>query len=95
MDRAIRIFWWTGSVEKNKFLALMSWDSLCQPKYCRGLAFGRFWDGFWHQDLPPSGLLPFGVNIATPQISGLLSCLGMPRPTMMVEFGGVTILPYP
>ncbi|PON79623.1 hypothetical protein PanWU01x14_008550, partial [Parasponia andersonii] len=32
IDAAARKFWWTGSLDRNKFLALKAWDSLCQPK---------------------------------------------------------------
>ncbi|PON91867.1 hypothetical protein TorRG33x02_124650 [Trema orientale] len=44
MDKAVRKFWWTGSLEKNKFLALTCWDMVCQPKSRGGLGIRRFSD---------------------------------------------------
>ncbi|PON76413.1 hypothetical protein PanWU01x14_034670 [Parasponia andersonii] len=44
LDKLIRRFWWTGSLEKNRYLALIAWDKICQPKLRGGLGIRRFKD---------------------------------------------------
>uniref|UniRef100_A0A803Q980 Reverse transcriptase domain-containing protein n=1 Tax=Cannabis sativa TaxID=3483 RepID=A0A803Q980_CANSA len=44
LDALIRKFWWNGSLEKQRFLATISWDSLCRPKWSGGLGFRRMED---------------------------------------------------
>lgn len=36
-----RRFWWIQGAEVSRYLALRSWDSLCQPKKHGGLGFRR------------------------------------------------------
>ncbi|KAL0402409.1 UNVERIFIED_CONTAM: putative ribonuclease H protein [Sesamum latifolium] len=46
LDSTVRRFWWktTASEENNQFLALKSWNSICQPKSKGGLSFRKFSD---------------------------------------------------
>ncbi|KAF4346205.1 hypothetical protein G4B88_004929 [Cannabis sativa] len=44
MDQAIRKFWWTGSTEKDRYLALANWNSLCTPLEDGDLNFKKFED---------------------------------------------------
>lgn len=44
LDGLVRRFWWTGGLQKKKYLALGAWDSFCRPKQCGGLGFRRFRD---------------------------------------------------
>uniref|UniRef100_A0A803Q1M2 Reverse transcriptase domain-containing protein n=1 Tax=Cannabis sativa TaxID=3483 RepID=A0A803Q1M2_CANSA len=42
LDKLIRRFWWIGSVDKNCYLALKNWDSICVPRKWGGLSFKKF-----------------------------------------------------
>uniref|UniRef100_A0A803QEP6 Reverse transcriptase n=1 Tax=Cannabis sativa TaxID=3483 RepID=A0A803QEP6_CANSA len=44
LDVIIRKFWWSGRLDKQRFLATVSWDSLCRPKVSGGLGFRRMED---------------------------------------------------
>uniref|UniRef100_A0A803QNY7 Reverse transcriptase n=1 Tax=Cannabis sativa TaxID=3483 RepID=A0A803QNY7_CANSA len=44
IDRAIRKFWWSGKVEKDRYLALASWEKLCKPTVQGGLGFRKLED---------------------------------------------------
>ncbi|XP_030478283.1 uncharacterized protein LOC115695353 [Cannabis sativa] len=44
LDAIIRRFWWSGRLEKQRFMATVSWDSLCRPKVSGGLGFRRMED---------------------------------------------------
>ncbi|XP_060969747.1 uncharacterized mitochondrial protein AtMg00310-like [Cannabis sativa] len=41
MDSLIRKFWWTGGNDKDRYMALIKWDSLCCPKAMGGLGFRK------------------------------------------------------
>ncbi|KAF4363009.1 hypothetical protein F8388_020525 [Cannabis sativa] len=44
MDQAVRKYWWTGNADKERFLALIDWNSLCLPLDRGGLNFKKFED---------------------------------------------------
>ncbi|KAF4380050.1 hypothetical protein F8388_018174 [Cannabis sativa] len=44
MDQALRKFWWMGSTEKDRYLALTNWNTLCTPLEDGDLNFKRFED---------------------------------------------------
>ncbi|KAH7533562.1 hypothetical protein FEM48_Zijuj04G0144400 [Ziziphus jujuba var. spinosa] len=44
MDTAIRRFWWGAKEGSKHYLALKSWNLLCQPKALGGLGFRKFKD---------------------------------------------------
>ncbi|KAM6552325.1 hypothetical protein CsatB_002133 [Cannabis sativa] len=44
LDAIIRKFWWNGRLDKQRFLATISWDALCRPKCTGGLGFRRMED---------------------------------------------------
>uniref|UniRef100_A0A803Q0W1 Reverse transcriptase domain-containing protein n=1 Tax=Cannabis sativa TaxID=3483 RepID=A0A803Q0W1_CANSA len=44
IDSIIRRFWWIGGSEKERFMALISWDCLCRPLLVGGLGFRKIED---------------------------------------------------
>uniref|UniRef100_A0A803PTE2 Reverse transcriptase n=1 Tax=Cannabis sativa TaxID=3483 RepID=A0A803PTE2_CANSA len=44
IDRMIRKFRWTGTTEKDRYLALVGWDHLCKPTVNGGLGFRKLED---------------------------------------------------
>uniref|UniRef100_A0A803NMF8 Reverse transcriptase n=1 Tax=Cannabis sativa TaxID=3483 RepID=A0A803NMF8_CANSA len=44
MDQAIRKFWWIGNAEKDRYLALTNWNTMCSPLEDGGLNFKKFED---------------------------------------------------
>ncbi|EXB70699.1 hypothetical protein L484_023885 [Morus notabilis] len=44
MNKAVRRFWWTGNSQKTRYLALVDWNLLCQPKDWGRFGFRRFED---------------------------------------------------
>uniref|UniRef100_A0A803P3L4 Reverse transcriptase domain-containing protein n=1 Tax=Cannabis sativa TaxID=3483 RepID=A0A803P3L4_CANSA len=44
LDSLIRKFWWTGSNDKERFMALIGWENICRPLDKGGLGFRRMED---------------------------------------------------